>query len=429
MTSLIMKKYIQKATRVRNRINELALFNDENNEVHFTSRIFGSAAFVNCSIRIAQWMEEAGLKTRIDNIGNVRGKLASKNPEAKTLVIASHFDPDIYSGKYDGTLGIIMAIDIIENLKEKNISLPFHIEVIAFSEREGNRFHVPYLGSQVIAGSFKNKWFDVKDSEGNTLQNVLQSLNYDVSHIKEDAIAANDWLGYYEIHIEQGNSLYEKKLPVGIVSTIAGQKIIEIIFTGESGNAGSIPMNKRRDALGAAAKFISSTEKYASKEKRNMVATVGRINIHNAASNVIPAKVSCTLDLRAQDAYLLSEAYEDINQLCEKICTKRNIYFEWKLIHETEPVLCSKKLRKLLSNAIAEKNIEPTDIISGAGQDAVIISRIAPVCMLFIKCFLGESLHPVETVELEDIAVGLEVSDHFILQLAQAGPDKGIKKK
>lgn len=424
-----MKNYIQKATRIKHRINELALFNDENAEAHFTSRTFGSSAFVHSSIRIAQWMEEAGLETRIDNIGNVRGKFISKNPEAKTWVIASHFDPDTYSGKYDGTLGIIMAIDIIENLKEKNILLPFHVEVIAFSEREGNRFRVPYLGSQVIAGSFKNKWLDTKDPEGNTLQKVLQSLNYEIAHIKEDAIATNDWLGYYEIHIEQGNILYEKNIPVGIVSSIAGQKIIEIIFTGESGNAGSIPMYKRRDALGAAAKFITSVEKYASKEKRNMVATVGRINIHNAASNVIPAKVSCTLDLRAQDATLLSEAYEDINQLCEKVCTKRNIYFEWKLLHETEPVLCNKKFRKLLSISIAEKNIEIADIVSGAGQDAVTISRVAPVCMLFIKCFQGVSLHPVENVEVKDIAAGLEVSEHFILQLAEAAPEKGIKKK
>lgn len=424
-----MKKYIQKATRVKSRINELALINDENNTAHFTSRNFGTTAFVNCSIRIAHWMEEAGLETRIDNIGNVRGRLSTGKTDAKILVIASHFDPDTFSGKYDGTLGIIMAIEIIENLKEKNISLPFHIEIIAFSEREGNRFHVPYLGSQVIAGSFKNKWFDTKDNKGNTLQNVLQSLNYDISRLKEDAIAPNDWLGYYEIHIEQGNSLYEQNIPVGLVSSIAGQKLIEIIFTGEPGNAGSIPMNKRKDALAAAAKFISSTEKYVSKEKRNMVATVGRINIHNAASNVIPAKVSCTLDIRAQDANLLSIAYEDINQLCEKICTKRNIYFEWKLVHETEPVICNKKLRKLLANAIAEKNIAVTDIVSGAGQDAVTISRVAPVCMLFIKCFMGESLQPVENVELEDIATGLEVSDNFLLQLLQVDPEKSIKKK
>jgi hydantoinase/carbamoylase family amidase len=422
-----MKDYIQLASRVKQRINEFTFPGDDNTR-KATNKTYGSPAFVRCSNRITQWMLAAGLDTRTDSIGNVRGKFVSSNPEAKTLVIASHFAPNAYTGKYDGMPGILIAIGLVEGLKEKNISLPFHIEVIAFCGNEDGRFHIPYPGSHVVAGSFKNKWLDACDDKGISLQETLQILNYNSARIKEDAIASKDWLAYYEIHIEQGSSLYEKNIPVGIASDIAGQKIIEIIFTGETGYAGATAMNNRKDALAAAAKFITGVEKYASKEKRNIVATVGSIHIDNASSYQVPGKVRCTLDLRTYHADALPKAYEEINELCEKVCTKRNIYFEWKLIHETEPVACSKKLRKLLSNAIADKKIEVTELVSGGGLNASIISRAAPVSALFIRCFRENGRHLTENIEVKDIATALEVSHNFIGQLIQAVEEKEFKK-
>ena len=419
-----MKEHLQRASKIQQRISEIAGFSDN---TQYVNRIYGSPAFIECSNKIASWMSEAGLETSIDNIGNIRGKLQSKTPQAKTFVIASHFDTIINAGKYDGILGIIMGLDIIENIITKNISLPFHIELIAFSEEEGIRFNTAYLGSQVVAGTFKNKWLETKDGHGNTLSQVLQSLNHDSSRIKEDAIPSEEWLGYFEIHIETGSFLYEKNIPVGIVSTINGQKRIEIRFIGEAGHAGTVSMNMRKDALCAAAKFIIAVEKYASREKKNIVATVGKINIPNSASNVIPGSVNCTLDIRSNDAVSLSEAYENINVLCETICDKRNIYFEWKLVQETEPVICSKKFRKLLSNSIAEKNIEVVSIASGSGHDAVIISQVAPVTMLLVKSYKGISHNPLENVENNDIAIALDVSDNFIQQIVST--EKLFKKK
>ena len=164
---IMMKSYSERAAKIQQRIEELVLFSDN---AHYLNRTFGSQSFIKCGNKIESWMREAGLETHVDNIGNIRGKLHSSNPSAKTFVIASHFDTTYHAGKYNGVLGIIMGIDLVENIQVNKISLLFHIEIIAFSEEEGIRFHTGYLGSKVVAGNFKNKLFEIKDDHGkNTL--------------------------------------------------------------------------------------------------------------------------------------------------------------------------------------------------------------------------------------------------------------------
>lgn len=421
----MIKNYSQRASTIDQKINELTLLSGDEQSV---TRIFGTKFFLECSNKIADWMRQAGLETCIDNIGNIRGKLKSKNPNAKTFVIGSHFDSVNHAGKYEGVLGILSGLDMIENIIQKNISLPFHLELIAFSEHEGVRFNYSYLGSHVVAGTFQNKLLEIKDDEGNTLSDVLQSLNYHPEKLEDDAIPTENLLGYFEIHIDQGNILYEKNIPVGVVSSIRGQKRIEIKFSGKAGHAGTVAMPLRKDALAGAAKFIIAVEKYAVKEKGNLLATIGKITIPDAASNVIAGTVFCTLDIRSDDAELLSEAYEFIYSECENICDKRNIYFEWKLIQETDPVDCNKKLKRILSNCVVEKKIPLIEMVSGAGHDAAIISSITPVAMLFVKCFKNIGENPPEVVEINDIAKALEVCDHFIQQLISP-PEKLFRKK
>ena len=419
-----MKNYSERALKINERINELSAFTDGEG----VTRIFGTQSFLSCSEKIATWMREAGLQVFIDNIGNVRGRWLSKNPNAKTFVIGSHFDTVMNGGKYEGILGILAGLDVVENMISENIALPYHVELVAFSEDEGIRFNYSYLGSEVVAGTFQNKLLEIKDQQGQTLSDVLHSLNYDPSQLSADAIAADQWLGYYEIHIEQGNVLYEKNIPVGVVTSISGQKRIEIKFEGKAGHAGTVPMDQRKDALCAAAKFILAVEKYALREKGDLLATVGKLNIESAAGNIIPGTVICTVDIRSDDADTLSEAYEAINYECENICDKRHIYFEWKLMQEINPVDCNKKMRKMLSNSIGEKKIELVHIESGAAHDAAIISKVAPIAMLFVKCYKNIGETPVENVELNDIAKALEVSQSFLLQLASPS-DKLLKKK
>ena len=380
------------------------------------------------SAKIAGWMKEAGLETWIDNIGNIHGKLKSKTADAKTFLIGSHFDRSATDVKYEGILGVLAGIDLLQNLQQKQTDLPFNIEIIAFAEEEGLRFNHNYLGSKVIAGTFKNKFLGLKDNQGTTLLETLKSLNYNPEKVKEDSIPPDQLLGYFEIHIEQGCVLEDAGIPFGIATSIYGQKRIEIKFSGKDGHAGAISMDKRHDALAAAAKFVLSVEKYAKREKRNLIATVGKLNVHDSSSNKIAGKVTCTLDLRSNDATLLSEAYEAINFNCEKICDKRNIYFEWNLIQENEPVICNKKLRKFLSNAITEKNIPFLSLESGAVYDAAVIAKITPVCLLLLRTFPENNGNSHEQEEEKNIADALEISDHFINQIISSS-DKSFRKK
>ncbi len=416
-----MKNFPARALIIQQRINELTVENPH-------SVLYGLQGFIEKSQKIAGWMNEAGLEPWIDNIGNIRGKLKSNNPEAKTFLIGSHFDKGLYSDKNDGILGILIGLDIIENIKQEQSPLPFNIELIAFAEEEGARFNYNYLGSKAVAGNFENKLLRLQDESGNSLSDILLSLKLDPEKIKDDAIVAEDILGYFEIHSEPGNILSEGGVPLAIVNSIYGQKRIEIAFSGIEGHAGTLKMDKRNDALAAVAKFILQVEKYARREKKNLLATVGKINAQNSAPNKIAGKVTCSLDIRSDNAELLSNAYENIYFSCEKICDKRNIYFEWKLIQETEPVICNKKLRRLLEDSLSEKNIQLISIESGAVYDAAIIAKVVPVAMLFVQSIKETNHHPVEDLEKNNIAKALEVSESFFQKIISS-PDRSFRKK
>ena len=416
-----MKNFSERALLIQQRINELIA---ENHQI----QIYGSQGFIDRCQKIAGWMEAAGLVTAVDNIGNLRGKLKSDNPAAKTFLIGSHLDPGIFGDKNDGTLGILAGLDIIENLKQHQTQLPFNIELIAFVEEEGARFNYNYLGSKVVAGEFENKLLRLEDENNNSLSDVLNSLHLDAGKIKEDLINADDIIGYFEIHSEHGNILSEADIPVGVVDSIYGQKRIEIIFSGKVAHAGTLAMNERNDALAAAAKFVLQVEKYARREKRNLLATIGKINVHNSVSNKIAGKVTCSLDIRSDNAELLSDAYENIYFLCEKTCDKRNIYFEWQLIQETDPAICNKKLRRLLEEAVTEKNIELVSIESGAVYDAAIIAKVAPVAVLLVNSIKETNHHQVKELEKNNIAKALEVGELFFQKIISS-PDKTFRKK
>ena len=419
-----MKSYISRAVKIQKRIEEMASCSDDENVL---SRLFGTKAFMNCTHKIANWMSAAGLQTHTDNIGNVRGKLLSQTPNAKTFVIGSQYNNDKSEGKFDGPLSILAGLDVAQNIIENNISLDFHLEIVAFSHKEDTRFNTSYLGSKTLAGKFNTTLLlDKKDENGHTLGEALTAMKLDVSQLRNEKINEKDWLGYLEIHTEQGMILHNKKIPVCAVVTLAGQMRVEINFTGKPGHAGIVPMNVRVDALCAAAQFIIEAEEYATPERRNLVATVGKIMVKNAARNVIPHNVSCTLDIRSADTVRLSKAYESLNTICERICHKREVYFEWKLVHETNPVQCDKKLTGMLDQAISNMKLDILDMVSGAGHDAAIISQVAPVAMLFIKYNKSNNFNALGNVETKDIASALEVSDTF-LQLLNLSEKTRVK--
>jgi allantoate deiminase len=336
----------------------------------------------------------------------------------KTLVIASHIDTVVNAGRWDGPLGVVMGLDLVENIIRNGVRLPFHIELIAFCDEEGVRFHTTYLGSKVVAGSFESEMLGRRDESGVSL---LEAMGGDVLRpgevglrLEEEAIDPGKWLGYFEIHIEQGPVLYERNIPVAPVKAIAGQVRAEVIFKGMAGHAGTVPMEMRQDALCGAAEFVLAVEEIAGEAGSGLVATVGKLQVKGSASNVIPGEVVCSLDVRSEDEAVLSGAHERLRALCLEIGLRRGLVVDWNVVQVSSPVSCDVRMKDLLSSCIRAEGYEVLELVSGAGHDAVPVSAVSPVCMLFVRCFKGISHNPLEDVEEKDMEAALAVAEKFI---------------
>lgn len=398
-----------RALRVKNivsRIEELASISEDS--VGITRR-YGTSAAAAAGRKVLEWMVRAGLTARVDAIGNVRGLL--KGEGERTLVIASHIDTVVNAGRWDGPLGVVMGLDLVENIIKSGDRLPFTIELIAFCDEEGVRFHTTYLGSKVVAGSFDPEMLQRRDEGGLRL---LEVMGGDAGALAEEAIAPGKWLGYFEIHIEQGPVLYERNIPVAPVVAIAGQLRAEVVFTGMAGHAGTVPMAMRQDALGGAAEFVLSVEEMAGEAGSGLVATVGKLQVKNSASNVIPGEVVCSLDMRSADDGVLSRGHQRLRALSLEIGLRRGLEIHWKVIQASPPVVCDARMKDLLGQCVRAEGYELLELVSGAGHDAVPVSAVSPVCMLFVRCFKGISHHPLEDVEEKDLEAALGVAEKFI---------------
>ncbi|GAB2472959.1 Zn-dependent hydrolase [Hymenobacter qilianensis] len=409
-----MEAYVNRAEKILERINALAAISEDASCV---TRTFGTPAFLEGSALVKSWMEAAGLATRLDNIGNVRGRLLSARPGAKTFVIASHIDTVINAGKFDGPLGVLIGLDLLEQLVQQQAALPFNVELIAFSDEEGCRFHTTYLGSKVVVGFFEPDLLQKQNATGTNLAAALATMGCDAQQLAHDAILPADWLGYFEVHIEQGPVLYERNIPVALVTAIAGQQRVELVFKGMAGHAGTVPMSMRQDALCCAAEAILAVEQFGLAHQQTLVATVGKLDIRHAASNVIPGEVACSLDLRSADEAQLAWASQALREKLEAIVRHRDITLSWNLIQQTAPVTCDAVLNSHLARAIADAGYPVVSLVSGAGHDAVPISKVAPATMLFVRCYKGISHNPLENVELPDLAAALRVAERFLTQL------------
>lgn len=403
-----------KAALVQKRIDTLAGFSDSKKNL---SRQFGTPAFINAGRKIKEYMIQAGLETHVDSVGNVRGRIPSANPDARLLVVGSHFDTIENSGKYNGALGILIAIEAAASIIRHRVALPYHVDVVAFSEGEGVRFHSAHFGSKALVGNFDEQLIFLEDDKGIMLRDLLKELNSSYDKIIKSVIPREKWLGFLDIHIEPGEQLNKMDTPVAVAEKIYGHKRIDIKFTGKAAHTGSMSMDERRDALAAAAKFVLKVEDFAQRDRNNVLATIGRMKVQNAATNVIPSLVTCSLDMRSMDERKLNEAYEDLNAICEKICHKRGIYFEWKLLEETPPVVCDPQFSAQLADAIRAVGLKPVSVTSGLATESTIISEVAPVTMLFVRDINGVSYNPDEKVLTEDIQIAIDVTEKFINSL------------
>lgn len=373
------------------------------------TRIFLSREHRTAADLILTWMREAGMRAHLDAIGNVCGRYEGKAAGLPCLMLGSHYDTVRDAGKWDGPLGLITAIRCIADLDRRGHRLPFAVEVIGFADEEGVRFASTLLGSRAVAGTFDASVLDGKDDTGLTMREALSQFGLDPRHIGEAARKRGDLLAYVELHIEQGPVLEAQDLPVGVVTAIAGATRLMVKLAGTAGHAGTVPMRLRRDALTGAAECISLVEEVCRGDDAGLVGTVGYIHATPGATNVIPGRVSFTIDIRAPTDEHRKRAVDEIVGRVEASAERRNLELEMNVTHENRTTPCAPWLRAQLAEAVAAEGYRVFELPSGAGHDGMTMIDIADVAMLFVRCRDGVSHHPDEHVEMADVDAGARV--------------------
>ena len=388
------------AQEVKRRCDELGAISDEPGCL---TRAFHSPAMQRANALVGSWMRAAGLEVREDAAFNLIGRWPCADAQARTLLLGSHLDTVRDAGKYDGPLGVLVALAVVEKLRAENIALPFHLEVLGFSDEEGVRYQTTYLGSRALAGTLAKRDLALIEEKG-------------IERAKRDR---RDLLAYAEVHIEQGPVLEAENLALAVVTGIAGQTRARLEFTGTAGHAGTTPMKLRRDALCAAAEFILAVE------RSGVTATVGQIAAQPGASNVIPGHVTLSLDVRhLQDARRIT-AVKSLRARAAAIAKKRGVRLAWNPVQETASVACDRKLTALFKTAVAHHQPRVLTLPSGAGHDAAALSAVCPVAMLFVRCKGGISHHPAESVKTADVAKAIAALREFACLLASRKGCKG----
>ncbi|MGB7469247.1 MAG: Zn-dependent hydrolase, partial [Candidatus Acidiferrum sp.] len=307
-----------RAQEILARCKTLASFSEDSGA---TRRTFLSPPMRDCHSEIAGWLQAAGAEVAIDSAGNLRGFYPAAQSAAPRLLLGSHLDTVPNAGAYDGVLGVLLAVALLESLERRR--LPFAIEIAAFSEEEGVRFGIPFIGSRALVGKLDNELLDRRDAQGISVRAAIENFGLHPADIPQ-AKVAEDTFAYLEFHIEQGPVLESLGLPLGVVEAIAAQTRIELVFVGRANHAGTTPMHLRRDAIAAAAEWIVAVERTA-KSVPGLVATVGRIEAKPGAINVIAGEARVTLDLRHQSDEESSRAADLLVHLAEEIAERRGL--------------------------------------------------------------------------------------------------------
>ena len=375
------------------------------------TRRFATPALAQAGDLVLGWMRDAGMTAGRDAIGNVAGRWEPPGlpAGAPTLMFGSHLDTVRDAGRYDGMLGVLVALAVVESVRERS-GPPFALEVLGFADEEGVRFGTAYLGSAAVAGRFDPDWPALRDADGVALADLLRG---------DPQTAARPVRAYAEVHIEQGPVLEAEDLPVGVVTGIAGQTRAEVVFTGVAAHAGTVPMALRRDALAGAAEWIGAVEARG-RAVDGLVATVGEATVAPGASNVIPGRVALSLDVRHPDDALRDASVADLRARAEEVAGARGLHAAWTEVQATGAVTCSPGLARALETAVEDTGVRVVRLPSGAGHDAAVMARICEIAMLFVRCAGGVSHNPAEAVTAADVAVAIDVVRGLVDTLARA---------
>jgi allantoate deiminase len=380
-------------------------------EPGFTTRPFLCEPMHQVHAQLGAWMEQTGLQVHVDTAGNLHGCL---NPNLPRFYVGSHLDTVPRAGAFDGILGVAIGVALAELLSAR--ALPLGLEVIGFSEEEGVRFRVPFIGSRAFAGDRVAELLDVPDPHGVTVAEAIRGFGLDPECLAAAEAGANA-LGYLEFHIEQGPILDSLHLPVAVVESIVGQSRQYVIFEGQANHAGTTPMRLRRDALAGAAEWVCGVERLANSTP-SLVATVGSLEALPGAGNVIAGLARASLDVRHPLDAIRRAAVEQLLASADDIAKRRGLAVSLGPSFDQPSVSMDANLVRTLDQAAESRGIPVHHMSSGAGHDAMIVAKRMPVAMLFLRSPGGISHQPGETVLAEDVAAALEVGSAFLDRLA-----------
>jgi allantoate deiminase len=389
-------------------------------------RVYLSPEHTKANTAVRAWMLDAGLDTETDAAGNIWGRRAADGTPQRpgtagepALVLGSHLDTVPNAGRYDGMLGVVLAIAVAHRLRD--VPLPFALEVVGFSDEEGTRFGKALLGSCAASGQWDPAWWDQTDADGVSLREAFLQFGLAPDRVGDAARRPEDLVGYLEAHIEQGPVLESADLPLGYVTSIAGARRFVLTITGEARHAGGTPFSRRRDALVAAAHLVTRIEELA--RATDCLATVGDLRVQPGAVNVIPGRAELTLDLRGRTDTGRDTLWEQIAAAGHDIARERGVTFEIAETHRAPSTTCAERMQAAVAAGIVDatgaKSAEVLGLWSPAGHDGMAMDAVTDVGMLFVRCRDGISHHPDEHVTTKDVGVALDAFTAAVLALAR----------
>jgi len=402
-----------------------------------------------CAQRISHWMRDCGFdEVEVDAVGNVVGRYHGATPDAngaatgrpkqaaapsggsaahevasvgaqKILMTGSHYDTVRNGGKYDGRLGIFVPMACVRELHRAGKRLPFGIEVVGFAEEEGQRYKATFLGSGALIGHFNNAWLDQQDADGITMREAMQHAGLcidDIPKLKRDAAR---YLGFIEVHIEQGPVLNELDIPLGVVTSINGGVRYVCEMIGMASHAGTTPMDRRRDAAVAVAELALYVEQRA-RQDGDSVGTIGQLQVPSGSINVVPGRCLFSLDLRAPTDPQRDALERDVLAELAAIAQRRGLRYSAEQAMKAAAAPSAPAWQQRWERAVESLGVPVFRMPSGAGHDAMKLHEIMPQAMLFTRGLNGGISHnPLESTTADDMQLSIDAFSHVLNQLAQ----------
>ncbi len=366
----------------------------------------------------ANWMEEAGMKTRIDNFGNLIGRLEGSNSALPVLMLGSHLDSQPYGGRFDGVAGVLCAIEVVKTLIENNIHAARSIEVVSFADEEGWRFNKGLFGSKGILGKLEPGDVDRVDKDGITRKQALIDFGCDPAKFKESEYQPDSIFCFLELHIEQGPVLDIGNKPIGVVSGISGPIWWTVTLRGMAGHAGSVPMPLRKDALLGAAEIIVALNEIATQiPDAPTVGTVATMNVFPASRNIIAEEVSFTIDLRDIDIDRRNKYEKQLREKIDTIAKRHRLECSIAEDFVSEPRYCASWIKEIIHTNCKNLHLDAPELMSGPFHDAMALSYACDYGMIFVRCKDGISHNPLEYSSYQDLALGAEVLYGTVLDI------------